>query len=62
MTLVRVGPVHFQPLEQELEPVAKYFAGHVLNAGCGTRDEARRFSRHHCIRTLESQPLLRGRC
>jgi hypothetical protein len=38
VTLVRVGPVHFQPLEQELEPVAHYFTGHVLNAGCGTRD------------------------
>lgn len=38
MTLVRVGPVHFQPLEQELEPVAHYLSGHVLNAGCGSRD------------------------
>lgn len=35
---VRVGPVHFQPLEQELEPVARYLYGHMLNAGCGTRD------------------------
>lgn len=38
MTLVRVGPVHFQALEQELEPVARYLSGHMLNAGCGTRD------------------------
>ena len=38
MTLVRVGPVHFQPLEQELEPVAHYLAGRMLNAGCGSRD------------------------
>ncbi len=38
MTLVRVGPVHFQALEQELEPVAHYLSGHVLNAGCGSRD------------------------
>lgn len=38
MTLVRVGPVHFQPLEQELEPVVRYLTGHMLNAGCGTRD------------------------
>ncbi len=38
MALVRVGPVHFQALEQELEPVARYLSGHVLNAGCGTRD------------------------
>ncbi len=32
------SPVHFQSLEQELEPVAKYLTGHLLNAGCGTRD------------------------
>ena len=38
MTLVRVGPVHFQALEQELEAVARYLSGHMLNAGCGTRD------------------------
>ena len=38
MGLTRVGPVHFQSLEQELEPVAHFFTGHVLNAGCGTRD------------------------
>jgi SAM-dependent methyltransferase len=35
---VRVGPVYFQGLEQELEPVAAYFAGHLLDAGCGSRD------------------------
>ena len=34
----RVGPVHFQPLEQELDPVASYLSGHLLNAGCGSRD------------------------
>jgi SAM-dependent methyltransferase len=38
LTLVRVGPVHFQSLEQELEPVVRYLDGHMLNAGCGTRD------------------------
>jgi SAM-dependent methyltransferase len=38
VTLVRVGPVHFQPLEQELAPVAQYLAGEMLNAGCGSRD------------------------
>jgi SAM-dependent methyltransferase len=38
VTLVRVGPVHFQALEQELEPVAHYLSGHMLNAGCGSRD------------------------
>jgi SAM-dependent methyltransferase len=31
-------PVVFQPLERELEPVAEYLSGKVLNAGCGGRD------------------------
>ncbi|HVT03756.1 MAG TPA: class I SAM-dependent methyltransferase [Thermoanaerobaculia bacterium] len=34
----RVGPVHFQNLEQELDPVGPYLSGHLLNAGCGSRD------------------------
>src|SRR4051794_26077981 len=34
----RSGPVHFQPLEWELAPVAGFFRGRVLNAGCGDRD------------------------
>jgi SAM-dependent methyltransferase len=33
-----ISPVYFQPLEQELQPVARYLSGHMLNAGCGTRD------------------------
>ncbi len=37
-TITRAGPVHFQPLEWELAPVAGYFSGSVLNAGCGNRD------------------------
>ena len=37
-TATRVGPVYFQPLEDELRPVAHYLTGHILNAGCGTRD------------------------
>jgi SAM-dependent methyltransferase len=37
-TATRVGPVYFQPLEDELEPVLKFVSGHLLNAGCGTRD------------------------
>lgn len=37
-TATRVGPVHFQPLEQELSPVIRYLSGHMLNAGCGSRD------------------------
>lgn len=36
--LARVGPVHFQPLAQELAQVERYFRGRVLNAGCGNRD------------------------
>ncbi len=32
------SPIAFQSLEQELEPVFKYFQRHVLNAGCGARD------------------------
>jgi len=38
MTLTRLGPVHFQQLEQELEPGARCLTGRLLNAGCGTRD------------------------
>ena len=36
--LARVGPVHFQPLQWELEQVRKYVKGKVMNAGCGNRD------------------------
>jgi SAM-dependent methyltransferase len=34
----RIGPVHFQPLEWELEALRSYFGGRALNAGCGNRD------------------------
>lgn len=51
MKLVRVGPVHFQPLEQELEPVAHYLAGKMLNAGAGSRD-IREFLRKHGVTEL----------
>ncbi len=37
-TATRVGPVYFQPLEQELDPVVQYLSGHLLNAGSGSRD------------------------
>jgi SAM-dependent methyltransferase len=37
-TATRVGPVYFQPLEQELGPVVQYLSGHLLNAGSGSRD------------------------
>ncbi len=33
-----VSPIHFQSLEQELKPVARYLSGRMLNAGCGMRD------------------------
>ncbi|GGC50945.1 class I SAM-dependent methyltransferase [Chelatococcus reniformis] len=36
--LARVGPVHFQPLQYELDQVKQYFSGKVMNAGCGNRD------------------------
>lgn len=36
--ITRAGPVHFQPLEWELAPIARYFSGSLLNAGCGDRD------------------------
>jgi SAM-dependent methyltransferase len=36
--LAKVGPVHFQPLQWELEQVGKYFNGKVMNAGCGNRN------------------------
>ena len=36
--IARIGPVHFQGLADELQPVAHYFKGKVLNAGCGNRD------------------------
>lgn len=36
--IARIGPVHFQGLEDELQPVGHYFKGKVLNAGCGNRD------------------------
>lgn len=33
-----ISPVHFMTLEEELQPVAKFLHGSVLNAGCGNRD------------------------
>jgi SAM-dependent methyltransferase len=39
----RSGPVHFQSLEQELAPIARYLRGAMLNAGCGERDLAAYF-------------------
>ena len=36
--LVRVGPVHFQSLQDELAPVGRYLNGRLLDAGCGDRD------------------------
>jgi len=31
-------PVRFQRLDQELQPVARYLSGRMLNAGSGSRD------------------------
>jgi SAM-dependent methyltransferase len=38
LRLPRIHPVRFQPLEEELQPVARYLTGRTLDAGCGTRD------------------------
>jgi SAM-dependent methyltransferase len=44
--LVRIGPVHFQSLESELEPVVAYLGGRLLDAGSGTRDITPFLRRH----------------
>ncbi len=38
MAFARVGPVHFQPLELELQHLGAFIRGAVINAGCGQRD------------------------
>ena len=38
LSYARVGPVHFQPIEWELNPIARYVGGRTLNAGCGYRE------------------------
>lgn len=38
-------PVYFQPLEDELEPLAPHLSGRILNAGCGNRDLTEYFLR-----------------
>lgn len=38
LSYARVGPVHFQPIDWELEPLRGYCTGNMLNAGCGDRD------------------------
>lgn len=53
---IRDNPVHFQSLEQELQPVAHYLAGHVLNAGCGSRDITA-FLRSHAMTALTRYDL-----
>lgn len=40
MRFPSVNPIHFQSLEQELQPVVHYLSGRMLNAGCGSRDVA----------------------
>jgi SAM-dependent methyltransferase len=41
LSYARVGPVHFQPIEWELNPITQYVGGRALNAGCGYRDITR---------------------
>ncbi|MFL6248235.1 MAG: class I SAM-dependent methyltransferase [Thermoanaerobaculia bacterium] len=38
MRFFSTSPVRFQSLEQELQPVAHYLSGRMLNAGSGSRD------------------------
>lgn len=38
MRFPHISPVRFQPLAQELQPVATYLSGRMLNAGSGSRD------------------------
>lgn len=75
--LVRIGPVHFQPLESELEPIVAYLGGRLLDAGAGTRDITPFLRRHGVtgitrydvmasgpggvIGALESMPFAGGR-
>jgi SAM-dependent methyltransferase len=56
---VRVGPVHFQTLEQELAPVAQYLSGRFLNAGCGSRD-INGFLRRHGVTTITRYDIHSG--
>lgn len=49
--LARSGPVHFQSLENELMPVARYFGGVMLNAGCGNRDLGPWLAQHGIVTT-----------
>ncbi len=48
MRLWSGSPIHFQPLADELKPVAHYLSGHMLDAGCGSRD-VRDFLRGHGV-------------
>ena len=57
-TATRVGPVYFQPLEQELGPVAQYLSGHLLNAGCGSRDVSSYLARERCHEDYELRHCL----
>ena len=38
MRFPNISPSRFQPLEQDLQPVARYLSGRMLNAGAGSRD------------------------
>ena len=56
MRFPSTSPVRFQPLEQELQPVARYLSGRMLNAGSGSRDIAD-FVRRNGVTELTSYDI-----
>jgi SAM-dependent methyltransferase len=51
-----ISPIRFQPLEQELQPVARYLSGRMLNAGAGSRDISK-FLRRNGVTELTSYDI-----
>lgn len=56
MRLPHINPIRFQPLDQELQPVARYLSGRMLNAGSGSRD-IRDFLRRNGVTDLTSYDI-----
>jgi SAM-dependent methyltransferase len=51
-----ISPIRFQPLEQELQPIAQYLSGKMLNAGAGSRDISN-FLRRNGVTELTSYDI-----
>lgn len=51
------SPIYYQPLEQELTPLLKYFHGSVLNAGCGNRDIAAFLMTHAKVNKVDNSDI-----